>query len=199
MVLVGFPGNSSNTLYSPIGIALNPSASTLYIVDYGNHRIMSYASGVNTGTLVFGGNGPGLNNTQLNYPIGLHFDSFSNSLVIANYLSQSVVRYVLGASTWTILAGDINGTPGTSSARFMGPMDMTFDPMNNMYVVDAGNHRIQFFSNGQSNGTTIVGITGVCGNNATTLCGPWSVRLDSQLNLYVADTFNHRIQKFLRY
>jgi hypothetical protein len=71
--------------------------------------------------------------------------------------------------------------------------------MGNMYVADGFNYRIQFYYAGQSNGTTIAGITGVTGNNTTTLSTPLSVALDSQLNLYVVDTYNHRVQKFLRY
>jgi len=33
------------------------------------------------------------------------------------------------------------------------------------------------------------------GNNTNTFNSPWSIRLDSQLNLYVADFNNYRIQK----
>jgi len=88
---------------------------------------------------------------------------------------------------------------GTTPARFNVPTEAIFDPMGNLYVADRNNNRIQFFYTGQLNGTTLAGITGVNGTNATTLAAPWSLRLDSQLNLYVADTCNHRIQKFLRY
>jgi hypothetical protein len=160
---------------------------------------MSYASGANNGTLLLGGIGPGTNNTQLYLPVGIHLDSFSNSLIIANYGANNIVRYVLGANQWTLVAGDINGTSGNTSTSLSGPLEMTLDPMGNMYVADFANNRIQLFYNGQSTGTTIAGITGSSGNNATTLNSPWSVRLDNQLNLYVADSDNHRIQKFLRY
>jgi hypothetical protein len=73
------------------------------------------------------------------------------------------------------------------------------DPMGNIYIADTVNHRIQFFLSGQSNGTTIAGVTSVSGNNSTLIYYPYGVALDSQLNLYVVDTGNHRIQKFLRY
>ncbi len=71
--------------------------------------------------------------------------------------------------------------------------------MGNMYVADRNNQRIQFFYNGQLDGTIIAGITGVSGSNSNTLFAPWSLRLDSQLNLYMTDSNNHRIQKFMRY
>lgn len=196
---IGSLGSASNQLNVPYGFALDPTSSTLYISDYANNRIMSYASGVKNGTLIFGGNGPGFNTTQLYDPTGLYFDSLSNSLIIANILANNVVRYVFGETSWRIAAGDINGTPGSTSTLLRYPIDMTLDPMGNMYVADRENHRIQIFYNGQLNGTTIAGITGVSSGNATTLNWPWSVILDSQLNLYVADALNHRVQKFLRY
>jgi len=68
--------------------------------------------------------------------------------------------------------------------------------MGNTYVVNRDIGRIQFFSTGQSDGTTIAGITGA---NTSLLTNPVSVVLDTQLNLYVSDTVNHRIQKFIRY
>ena len=196
---LGSAGNSTNELNWPYGLVLLPTSNTLYIAEDGNHRIMSYTLGNNSGTLVFGFNGGGYSNTQLYVPRGLYFDILTKSLVIANAAAHNIVRYVLGSSFWTLIAGDISGASGTTSTRFSAPTEATFDPMENLYVADRNNHRIQFFYAGQLNATTIAGITGVNGTNATTLDAPWSLRLDSQLNLHVADTFNHRIQKFLRY
>jgi len=71
--------------------------------------------------------------------------------------------------------------------------------MGNMYVADRLNHRIQFFLSGQSVGRTIAGITGVNDTNATALNEPRWVALDKQLNLYVSDISNHRVQMFKRY
>jgi len=142
---LGSAGNSSNELYNPYGIALHPTLNTLYIADYSNHRIMSYILGNNSGTLVFGFNGEGNNNTQLYWPRGLHFDILTNSLVITNHGGHKIVRYVLGLSFWILLAGNISGASGTTPARFSNPMEATFDPMDNLYVADTGNHRIQFF------------------------------------------------------
>lgn len=160
---------------------------------------MSYAFGVNNGTLVFGGNGPGTSITQLFRPIGLHYDAFTNSLIISNFAANNVVRYVLGENGWTLLAGNASGSFGATATDLHGPMEAILDPMGNMYVADRDNNRIQFYPVGQSYGTTIAGITNVNASNATTLDWPRSLRLDSQLNLYVADANNHRIQKFLRY
>jgi hypothetical protein len=154
--------------------------------------------GASSGTVVAGGNGQGFNNMQLNYPIGLYLDSSSNSLVIANAGANNIVRWVLGASSWTLIAGDPSGTVGATSTMFYHPAGVTFDSWGNMYVADTYNHRIQFFLAGQSSGTTIAGVATTRGNSSTLLNFPYNLILDANLNLYVADSMNHRVQKFLR-
>ena len=160
---------------------------------------MSYTSGASSGTVFAGGNGAGTNSTQLSSPTGLYFESSTNSLLIANFGAHNIVRWVLGASSWTLVVGSINGVSGSSSALLTYPTGATFDSMGNLYVADYGNHRIQLFLAGQTNGSTIAGVTGIFGTASNQLYYPYSVVLDSQLNLYVADAFNHRIQNFQRY
>jgi hypothetical protein len=191
--------NSSNSLNWTYGIARDPRSDTLYVSDYWNHRIMSFASGANSGTPVLGGLGMGYNNTQLSDPVGLFFDVPSNSLIIANHGANNIVRYVVGDAGWTLLAGSSLANSGTASTRFAAPVNMVLDPMGNLYVSDRNNHRIQFFLAVQMNAATIAGVTTVNGSNATLLNWPSSVAVDNQLNLCVADTYNHRIQKYLRY
>jgi sugar lactone lactonase YvrE len=198
-VFIGTPGSANNQLYSPDGIARDSSTGTLYISDSVNHRVMKYLLNATSGSAAAGDNGMGTNNSQLNYPGGLYFDSSSNSLIIANYGANNVVRWVLGASHWTLVAGDIGGVSGSSSTQLNGPLDVTLDSMGNVYVADCNNYRVQFFLAGQTNGTTIAGITGSSGNTAQLLDAPYSVALDSQLNLYVSDHNNHRVQKFISY
>ncbi len=168
----------------------------MYIADTYNHRIMQYLSGASSGTLVAGGAGPGTGSTQLYTPFCFALDLSSNSLVIVNYDAHNIVRWVLGATRWTLIAGSANGTYGSTSSLFYHPLSIVFDNMGNMYISDTFNHRIQLLLSGQSNGTTIAGITGSGGPSATQLNQPYWAILDSQHNLYVSDTFNNRIQKF---
>lgn len=158
---------------------------------------MSIVSGASS-YAVAGGAGAGTGPTQLSSPRGIYFDSSSASLIIANYGAHNIVRWVLGATSWTLIAGT-TGSAGRLSTQLNGPRSVTMDSMGNIYVADTNNHRIQLFMDGQSGGITIVGITGTTGSSFTLLAYPSSVVLDSQRNLYVADTNNHRIQKFLRY
>lgn len=146
-----------------------------------------------------GGNGAGTGTTQLNAPVGIYFEASSNSLLIANYGAHNIVRWVIGATSWTLVAGSATGSSGSTSTLLNSPVGVTADPYGNVYVADTGNSRIQFFLAGQSNGTTIAGSsTGTSGSTATLLFLPYDLALDNQLNLYVADGGNNRVQKFLR-
>jgi len=116
----------------------------------------------------------------------------SNSLLIANFGSHTIV-------CWTLVAGNINGTSRSSTALLNGPVGITLDPTGKVYVADSNNHRVQLFLTNQSTGITIAGVTGVLGSNTALLNYPFWPLLNNQLNLYVKDYLNHRVQKFNRY
>jgi sugar lactone lactonase YvrE len=160
--------------------------------------VMSYLVGASLGTVVAGGNGRGTSSTQLNYPVGIYFESSSNSLIIANAGANNIVRWTLGAANWILVAGSASGSSGSTSTLLNYPVGVISDSTGNVYVADRNNHRIQFFLSGQSTGRTIAGVTNTQGNSSTLLNNPYSMLPDAQLNLYVADTYNHRIQRFLR-
>lgn len=195
-VVLGQSGSGNNALNGPSAIARDESSGTLYVADTFNHRVMEYPLNASSGTVVAGGNGAGLNRTQLNYPYGMTFDSLTNSLVIANYGGHNVVRWVLGASNWTLVAGSISGLSGNTSTLLNEPLSVALDSMGNLYVADSSNHRIQFFLANQYKGTTVAGTTGSPGINSNQLNSPYGAIIDDQMNLYVADTGNNRVQMF---
>lgn len=195
-VFTGASGSANNQLTNPRGVALDPSTGTLYISDNGNHRIMRYLSGAASGTVVAGGVGQGTSSTQLSDPRGLYLDSSTNSLIIANTGAHNIIRWTLNASNWVLLAGT-TAANGATSLKLTNPSDVVLDSMGNMYVADLGNNRIQFFLAGKSNGTTLAGVTSTSGNTSGLLNAPAALALDDQMNVYVADLLNARVQKFL--
>jgi sugar lactone lactonase YvrE len=197
--LIGTAGNSTTQVDSPRFIAFDSNPNIFYVSEANNNRVMRYTLNSTVGTLVAGGNAAGTNSTQLNSPRGLCFDSSTNSLLIANSNSHNVVRWIIGASSWVIFAGNSNGVSGNGPTGLYYPWDVKIDPMGNIYIVDRDNDRIQFFRAGQTNGTTIAGVSGVTGTSSLNLNQPLGIALDSQYNLYVSDTYNNRIQQFLRY
>jgi len=191
-VFIGSSGNSLNLLAGPYGIARLPMSKTFYVSDTYNYRIMYFVVGNENGTVIAGGNGNGLNGNQLSTPVDLQFDAPSNRILIANCGGNNVIWWTLGASNWTLIADSSAGIGGC-------PRGVMIDPMGNIYIADNGRHRIQFYPVDTINGTTIAGTTNFAGSNASLLVYPVSVVLDSQLNLYVSDYHNHRVQKFMRY
>lgn len=141
----GFPGGANNQLYYPTGIALKPSTNNLYIADAANQRVMRYLPGATSGTVVAGGNGGGMSNTQLYSPYSVQLQSSTNSLITVNNGAHNVVRWVLGASSWTIVAGSSSGTSGNTSTLLQYPHNVAIDPYGNTYVSDTSNERIQLF------------------------------------------------------
>ena len=183
----------------PYGIAFDSSTRTLYVSDAFNHRVMKYVQNATSGVVVAGGNGPGMNKTQLLFPARLHYESATNSLLIVNSGANNVVRWRLGDSQWTLIAGNLNESSDNTSTGLNNPSDVISDAMGNVYVADSGNHRIQFYLANQTNGRTIAGVTSTAGFNSNQLDHPTSLALDNQLNLYVADGDNNRVQQFRRY
>ncbi|CAF3914941.1 unnamed protein product [Rotaria sp. Silwood2] len=100
---------------------------------------MEYAPGATDGIVVAGGKGPGVGITQLQSPTGIYFDSKSNSLVIANTGANNIVRWVIGAASWTLLAGDVTGIGGSSSTLLDNPLGVTFDSMGNILLIMSNN------------------------------------------------------------
>jgi predicted membrane-bound mannosyltransferase/DNA-binding beta-propeller fold protein YncE len=87
---------------------------------------------------------------------------------------------------------------GTAAGQFSQPGDIAVDAQGNLYVVDTLNRRIQRIdAQGQA---TVVGEAGSgpgqFGAVEEPADGPWGIGVDRQGNIYVADTWNHRIQKF---
>ena len=93
------------------------------------------------------------------------------------------------------------GSAGTTSDRFNSPRQLVIDSLGSFYVADGGNHRVQKFTASSVVGTTVAGQPGgtgggTWGSTSFYLNQPTYVLLDSNGNLYVSDTSNHRIQYF---
>ena len=189
----------TNQLNTPYGLHQNTKTKVIYIADALNHRILSYRSNISNCTIIAGGNGPGLCPSKLQSPRAIYHDFISNDLLITNADSHTVVRWSLDSNSCRIIAGNVSGAVGNSSTHLFTPVDVKLDPMGNMYVADRYNNRIQFFFANQNEGITIAGITSIEGTNSSLLRSPSGIGLDSQLNLYIVDHWNSRIQKFLRY
>ena len=140
---------------------------------------------------VIAGNGtPGSSLTQLYGPMGI-FVTTNYSLYVADYLNNRIQMFPSGQLTATTVAGDT--APGTIT--LFGPSGVALDADGYMFIVDRFMNRVV----GQSTSgfRCIVGCTYVNGSAPNQLSVPSSLSFDSYGNIFVSDTGNRRIQKFL--
>ncbi|CAF3380856.1 unnamed protein product [Rotaria socialis] len=79
------------------------------------------------------------------------------------------------------------------SAQLFYLQGLILDNYGNSYVANSSNHWIQMFCPGAVFGITIAG-TGQAGQGDSELKFPYDVAFDSEMNLYVANTWNNHIQ-----
>ena len=177
------------------GVAVDPN-NVIYGADTSNHMLWRNAT-VPLGTSGSGGGGT----NQLHGPQGIAIDTTINVgyVYIANADQHTVVQWNLTNHFKNVVAGS-NGFFGSDNFTMYYPVAVKIDPLGNLFVVDNNNHRVQLYCRYPtvlSYGRTVAG-TGVAGNNAVSLRFPSGIALDKDLNIYVADNDNHRIQRFNR-
>ena len=91
----------------------------------------------------------------------------------------------------------------TGAGRFNSPHNLALGPDGSLYVLDSGNHRVQVYG---PDGAFVTAWGHLCKLDAPSGCqspngeggfhDPWGIAVDQNGYVYVADTWNHRIQKF---
>jgi DNA-binding beta-propeller fold protein YncE len=172
-----------------VGAGLNP---LIYAADLWGLKILTYNS--SDGSIASGAQpllGSGLYPAAggLNEDHGIAIDPSTNQIFVANTVNQRVERFDLPAGNnpfdW--------GTKGVqeSSASLNWAQGVGYDPQDgNVWVANTRNNRIDEFS---TDGTSIAS----CPNTSrltSTFNWPMAVAFDPSGTMYVADTFNNRIQ-----
>ena len=201
----------------PRGIAVDGTGN-LYIADTGNHRIRRVdtagiiTSIAGTGEAGYGGDGGPAVEALLNSPRGIAVDGAGN-LFIADY-ENSRIRRVDSMGIITTVAGvehsggsTGNGQP-TGETLLSGGHDVAVDGSGNVYVAVTHDNRVRRVDvNGVI--TTVAGIGHIreyilgledfSGDGGpaveASLSSPYGVAVDNSGDVFLADTWNHRIRR----
>jgi hypothetical protein len=223
----GFSGDgglaTDAQLNSPVGVALD-DVGNLYIADRVNHRIrkVTAATGVITtiagsgltgfGNGGFSGDGEPATNARLNLPADVAIDKMGN-LYITDSLNNRIRKVIVATGIITTVAGDgteaYGGDNGLAiDAQLQSPAGVAVDEDGNFYIADANNNRIRKVIAATGVITTVAGSEPIGHGNGgfsgdggpatdAQLDYPTRVAVDATGNLYVADSYNHRIRKVI--
>ena len=210
---IGFSGNggqaTSAALNYPGGVAVD-TAGNLFIGDYENMRVRKVTpAGVistyaGTGLPVgFSGDGGLATAAKFNGVADLAVDAAGN-LYISDDFNNRVRKVTAATGIITTVAGSTATTLGdggpATAAQLSGPGGLVVDASGNLYICDSLHNRVRrvtpsgTISTIAGNGTRGYGGDGGQATSAM-LNVPLGIEVDAAGNVYIGDTFNHRVRK----
>ena len=148
-------------------------------------------NGDSNSSIIIAGNGNiGAEPNMLNNPYGIFVD-INLSFYVADFGNHRIQLFKSGQMNGTTVAG--TGAPGTIT--LYKPIAVILDADGYIFIADYGHHRI--VGSGPNGFRCIAGCTGTNGAAANQFNEPRALSFDSYGNLYVADSVNSRIQKFM--
>ena len=195
------------------------SNGNLYILDQRNQRIRKIDTNdiittvAGTGVAGYGGDGGDPLLAQFQWPAGgnpppagaIVCDG-NDRLYITDTLNHRIRRIDFGANVIETVVGtgspgfNGDGLPGTNTS-INNPRDVEFGPDGKLYFCDEFNHRVRTWDPVTGTVATIVGTGeakfsgdgGLAGD--ATLNQPAGLAFDDNGDLYISDTYNHRIRR----
>jgi sugar lactone lactonase YvrE len=213
---VGCTGTNDGTgnaarFYYPNGVAVD-NAGNVYVADTVNHTIRKVTPvGTNwvvttlVGQAGSAGANDGTNSAALfNGPAAVAVDSAGN-VYVADTSNDTIRKVAPVGTNWVVttlagLAGSAGSANGTgNAARFYFPFGLTVDTNGNVYVADSANDTIRKVTSAGVV-TTLAGLAGNIGSangtgSAARFYYPYDVTVDTNGNVYVADSGNNTIRK----
>lgn len=198
-------------LNEPVALALDERRRRLYIADLANYRVRmvdlvigTISTYAGSGEQDYDGDGQPARQAGLSGPSGLALDADGN-LYIADTFSGRIRKVDAATGLISTVAGDgteyrYQGMPNEFSTGLSRPAGIALAADGTLYITDSDNHLIRKW-----NPKTKI-ITAIAGNGKAQFDGdggpaascslnyPFGVALDPSGNLYIADTFNHRVR-----
>jgi formylglycine-generating enzyme required for sulfatase activity len=188
--------------YNPTGVAVDANGH-VYVADWWNNRIRKIDPSGNVTTLAGSGSqgavdGQG-SSASFYRPVGVAVDANGNVYVGDQYNNK--IRKIDPSGNVTTLAG--SGSQGAidgqgTAASFNNPQELAVDKSGNVFVCDAGNNKIRKISpSGYVSTLAGSGAQGASDGQGelASFHRPSGVAVGVNGDLYVADSYNHRICK----
>jgi uncharacterized protein (TIGR03437 family) len=216
----GYSGDGAQAtdaqLRQPAGVAVAPDG-TMYIADYGNHRIRKVdpkgiiTTFAGTGVAGFTGDGGPAAAARVYAPLSIIIDAGGNLYFtdIGNYRVRKIttpggiISTVAGSGRCPVLSGD----GGPANAADSCPGFLALGPDGSLYFTDDGDLRFFGFSrirkvnalNGTISTVAGTGVSGYSGDGGPALAAKFvglsGVAVDSGGNIFISDGAGDRIRK----
>ncbi len=169
-------GSAAGEMRYPRGIAVDASGY-VYVADAHNHRIQKFTS---DGVYLMGWGSYGTGAGQFREPSGIAVDS-AGDIFVADAQNHRVQKFTSGGSHLQTITGNFDNPQGVGLSN------------NYLYVSQYGKNKVTIFDR---NGYTLIGNFGSFGSGNGEFFHPHGIAVDAAGDVYVADTNNHRVQKF---
>lgn len=187
--VIAVGGTGINQLENPTDVDIGQDGK-IYIYDLSSTGYIKIFDPVENTWTGIGTRGDGLG--QFIFSDKAAIDSQGNIYTVNAY-SRRVQIYNPTTNTWLT-----SGKQGEDPGELNFPQGMSVDTNGNIYVADTRNQRIQIYNVGSSSwstmGSSIFGHT--AGWGLGYFSDPYGIDTDADGNIYVADSQNHRIQKY---
>ncbi|CAF3896181.1 unnamed protein product, partial [Adineta steineri] len=182
----GANGIGLNELYDPVGFYYDEASSTMYIGDGSNLRVLKWSLGSSLGTVIAAnGYGIGCVSNQFDGVAGVAFDSYGHLYTSAT--CGKISKFPPNSNSTTI---------GVLVTQTSGSEHIFIDPLtDDLYAVSYADCSIVKIARNNTYSVVIAGGNG-CGNGLNQFNGLNGAYVYEN-SLYVVDSGNHRIMKYL--
>lgn len=189
-------GADPHTLITDTDSFAVDASGNIHVSEPQADRVVTFAPGSSTWTLLVGGKGGGTEVDQVDHPRGVATNA-AGDVFVADTNNHRVLRISTGSAN-TVVAG---GTQGSGLDQLSSPWSVAVGPEGELYVGDSGNARVLRFDTlgPGATGVVVAGGRGT-GSGLNQTPTPYGLALGSGTDpdVFVADFTNNRVMRWVQ-